>query len=154
LTSALREIVLAPDERLTAPCEEADLDAARAIEADLVGHVSQVGVAGLAAPQVGELIRVIAVKKVPRERPITVMVNPEIVWRSPVERIGTEGCLSLPGKVFLVARHERIVVEYTTILGSPVSQVLDGLRARVVQHEIDHLDGFLASDLDLSHNAR
>lgn len=97
---------------------------------------------GLAAPQVGILQRIIIIA--PEGKP-TAMINPKIL-RGEGEQIGEEGCLSIPGLYGNVARYETIEVEAYDRKGRAHAYELSGLPARVVQHEIDHLDGILFTD--------
>jgi peptide deformylase len=102
---------------------------------------------GLAAPQVGVRKRVIVVDISPVEEtavPIA-LVNPEIVGKQgQVE--GVEGCLSVPGVEGMVCRHESIVLRGLNEQGVPVTMEARGMLSRVLQHEIDHLDGILFVD--------
>lgn len=103
---------------------------------------------GLAAPQVGENIRVCVVVlnyDTPSEM-IIPMVNPEILSHGEEEVLGEEGCLSLPGIYAKVERWGEISVEFCDVGGGKHILQLNGLNARVVQHEIDHLDGVLFID--------
>ncbi|HUK94786.1 MAG TPA: peptide deformylase [Gaiellaceae bacterium] len=100
---------------------------------------------GLAATQIGVLRRVFVFHPDPEEE-IVALVNPRVVDASE-ERIGDdEGCLSLDSVVMPVERHERVTVEATDPEGNDLRLELDGLAARIVQHEIDHLDGVLILD--------
>jgi peptide deformylase len=100
---------------------------------------------GLAATQVGVLRKVFVFQPDPEEEPLA-LVNPRLVEGSD-ERIGDdEGCLSLQGVVIPVERHERIVVEASDPEGKDMRLELEGLPARVAQHELDHLDGILILD--------
>jgi peptide deformylase len=94
---------------------------------------------GLAAPQVGVRKRVIVVDV--SQDPI-VVVNPEI-GAAEGEQVGLEGCLSVPDLVGEVPRAEWVVVKGLNRQGKPVTVEGEGLLARVLQHEIDHLDGIL-----------
>ncbi|MFW5697415.1 MAG: peptide deformylase [Fimbriimonadaceae bacterium] len=98
---------------------------------------------GLAAPQVGVEERVIVVAP-GGQKPI-VMFNPEILEREGNE-LGEEGCLSIPGLYGDVERAERIVVKALDKRNDELTFEMEGLAARVVQHEIDHLDGVLFID--------
>jgi peptide deformylase len=69
------------------------------------------------------------------------MINPEITGRSAAELPGWEGCFSVPGLMGQVPRAERLTVAYTTPDGQQVTEDYEGYAARVIQHEIDHLDG-------------
>lgn len=105
---------------------------------------------GLAAPQVGEKVRVITIGQILFDDPVPAtwktLVNPEIVWASEEQGAQVEGCLSLPGRFGLVRRPVWCVVEYKDVEWKSCTQELHGLYARCVQHEIDHLDGRLISD--------
>jgi peptide deformylase len=98
---------------------------------------------GLAAPQVGISKRVIAVTLGWRTR---CLVNPTITWKSQQTELGEEGCLSFPGLFGMVERPREVHVEALDTSGKPVQLKLKGLDARVVQHEMDHLDGVLLPD--------
>ena len=75
--------------------------------------------------------------------PAVVMVNPEILEKSDNTILGEEGCLSMPDERGMVARAEMVKVRYFTLEGEPIETVFHGFPARIVQHEIDHLDGVL-----------
>lgn len=103
---------------------------------------------GLAAPQVGQNIRMILVTlgyQTDREQVVT-MVNPRIVKESAERECAEEGCLSLPGQYQKVERASGVQVEFFDLDGGRMVLDLDGLDARVVQHEIDHLEGVLFVD--------
>lgn len=97
---------------------------------------------GLAAPQIGILERIIVIS--PKGKPI-VLVNPEIT-KSEGEVSGEEGCLSIPGLYGDVLRAEYVEVKGLDKKGREVEYEMEGMAARVVQHEIDHLDGVLFID--------
>ncbi len=112
---------------------------------------------GLAAPQVAisQRLAVIEYGELPEDAPedapppdpkLYVILNPEIVTRSEELVNGTEGCLSLPGYVGSVMRHEAITVKAFNRHGRPVKIKAQGWLARIFQHEIDHLDGVLFID--------
>ncbi len=100
---------------------------------------------GLAATQLGVLHRVL-VYKAYVDDPVTALVNPELEWLSEELELGDEGCLSLPGVHVEVERHARLRVRASDETGDPVEVEAEGLEARVIQHEIDHLDGVLILD--------
>ncbi len=100
---------------------------------------------GLAAPQVGESIRMIVIAPAREGESPRVLVNPVIVDASGRE-VMEEGCLSVPGVKAKVRRRARVKVEYEMLAGGREGFEADGLLARVVQHEIDHLDGTLFID--------
>lgn len=114
--------------------------------AELVQHMEQImhaanGV-GLAAPQLGILQRIFVFDA---GEGFHALINPKILGRKG-EQIGVEGCLSLPGLQGDVARAEEVVVKATDQWGKPVRLRGEGLVARVIQHELDHLDGVLFID--------
>lgn len=100
---------------------------------------------GLAAPQIGIQKRLMVWRN-PETEEGYVLVNPRIVERSEETEVAEEGCLSIPGRVMQVERSERIVVEGANATGAPVKLEVTGLLARIMQHEIDHLDGNLILD--------
>jgi|SRR5579862_2039981 len=100
---------------------------------------------GLAATQVGILHRVL-VYRAYAEDPITAMVNPVIEWRSDELESAEEGCLSIPGVHVEVERPVRIRARAQDAFGEEMLIEVEGLQARVIQHEVDHLDGILILD--------
>jgi peptide deformylase len=102
---------------------------------------------GLAAPQLGVLRRVL-VYRTADDEPVTALVNPRIVSSQDESDIVEEGCLSL-GAATVVVEVERpvaLTLEAQTPDGEPVQIEAEGLQARVIQHEVDHLDGVLIID--------
>jgi peptide deformylase len=106
--------------------------------------IDSVGV-GLAANQVGVLHRLL-VYRVHQQSPVTALVNPEIDWTGDELETLEEGCLSLPNVHVDVERPVHIVVRALDEYGQPLTIEASGLEARVIQHEIDHLDGVLVLD--------
>jgi peptide deformylase len=100
---------------------------------------------GLAATQLGVLHRVLVYRAYP-EDPLTALVNPVVEWRSDELEIAEEGCLSLPGVHVEVERAARVRVRAQDPQGEGLQIEADGLTARVIQHEVDHLDGVLILD--------
>jgi len=100
---------------------------------------------GLAAPQVGQSLRLITVKPEP-DKEALVLINPRIKKASRKKTIIEEGCLSLPNTFRPVERPEKITLEALDINNHPVKMKVKGLLARTIQHEIDHLDGLLIVD--------
>ncbi len=102
---------------------------------------------GLAAPQLGILRRILVYRASDEDEP-KVLINPELVERSDETEVGTEGCLSLLGGELQVpvARHLRVRVSGRDASGDAVDLDVEGFEARVIQHEIDHLDGILIFD--------
>ena len=106
--------------------------------------------AGLAAPQIGVSLRVVIfeVTRNPRypdagEVPYTVLINPELTPLGDDTEDGWEGCLSVPGLRGLVPRYRRLRYRGYDANGLPIDRSVEGFHARVVQHEVDHLDGIL-----------
>jgi len=98
---------------------------------------------GLAAPQIGHNIRLITINT--EEGPIC-LVNPKITKRSWARETCEEGCLSLPNIFHKISRHKKINCKFTTELNKQATIEAEGLIARGLQHEIDHLDGILFID--------
>lgn len=98
---------------------------------------------GLAAPQIGKNIRLIVINT--KEGPLH-MINPEIAKRSWRKEWGDEGCLSVPNTFGKVSRHKKVACAYLDKNGQKNTLEAAGLMARVIQHEIDHLDGVLFTD--------
>lgn len=110
---------------------------------------------GLAAPQVGVSERVIVVEYAeddededapPARKKLYVVINPEIIWASEELVEGAEGCLSVPGWLGDVARHDAIALKGLNRSGQKIKINAEGWLARIFQHEIDHLDGILYID--------
>ena len=108
---------------------------------------------GIAAPQVYISKRVIIVASRPNlrypdapEMDAVVMVNPEILEFSQATTLGEEGCLSVPNERGQVQRAQSIKVLYHTLTGEVMESTFEGFPARIVQHEIDHLNGILFVD--------
>ncbi|ERP31413.1 peptide deformylase [Chitinivibrio alkaliphilus] len=103
---------------------------------------------GLAAPQVGVSLQMIAVDVWDGEQDPVVLVNPRITWASEEKDWDAEGCLSIPGITAPVERATSITVSAFTPHGDPlVLESVEGFFARALQHEIDHLRGILFVDL-------
>ncbi|HHX54573.1 MAG TPA: peptide deformylase [Clostridiales bacterium] len=118
-------------------------DRIRLLAADMIETMHEADGAGLAAPQVGVLRRMVVIET---EDEITyVMINPEIIERCGRQR-NVEGCLSVPGEWGVTDRPETVTVKYTDLDGK--EQTLSGseLLARAICHELDHLDGKLFID--------
>lgn len=99
---------------------------------------------GLAAPQVGVSKRLFVVGL--DNEPLHVFINPRVVAMSEETSEYEEGCLSFPGLYFTVVRPAAVDIEAVDVRGKPFRLSADGLLARVIQHEYDHLDGILFID--------
>jgi peptide deformylase len=100
---------------------------------------------GLAAPQLGVALRIV-VYRVGPDAPVIVLANPEIEWQSDDEETLEEGCLSIPGITVDVDRPVHVRVRALDEEGERRLVEASGLEARVIQHELDHLDGVLILD--------
>lgn len=98
---------------------------------------------GLAAPQVGQSLR-LCVIKIKNETHI--LINPKFRYKSWRKKIEEEGCFSLPGEYKPVKRHLKVTVEALNRKGEKITLKAEGLLSRALQHEIDHLDGILIID--------
>lgn len=101
--------------------------------------------AGLAAPQVGVLQRIIVVD-VNDENGLIELINPEIIRTSEEQTVLEEGCLSIPGAAYNVIRARQVKVKGLDRKGQAITIEAEGYLARALQHEIDHLDGVLLID--------
>jgi peptide deformylase len=123
------------------PVERFDEELLREV-ADMGRLMSDAVGIGLAAPQLGRLRRVL-VYRVEPDSPINALVNPELEWAGDEEELMEEGCLSLPAVHVDVERPIHVRVRARDERGEPLVIEASGLEARVIQHEMDHLDGVL-----------
>ncbi len=100
---------------------------------------------GLAATQVGVVHRLL-VYRVQQQAALAALINPEVEWSGRETESMEEGCLSLPGVLVEVDRPIHVRVRALNEFGEPIMIEASGLEARVIQHEIDHLDGVLILD--------
>jgi len=143
-------IVIAPDRRLKVRCKPVETvdDKVRAMLEDMLDTMYEAPGIGLAAPQVSDERRLVVIDVAREEEdpaPIR-FVNPEIVWASDETCVMNEGCLSIPDVYYDVTRPERVRARYLDETGAEQEIEADGLLARCIQHEIDHLDGVLFID--------
>lgn len=136
-------------QRLAAPVTRFDAEL-HALLADMDDTMRALGGAGIAAPQIGVSVRVVIFELADNPRyphiapvPYTVLVNPLVTPLTAEEDEGWEGCLSVPGMRGLVPRRRRVRYRGYDQYGAPVDRTVEGFHARVVQHEVDHLDGIL-----------
>ena len=147
---AMLPIIIAPDPRLkrkAAPVAKVD-GAIRRLMDDMLETMHAANGVGLAAPQVGELKRVIVVDIARKgEKPMRLrMANPEIVWASEEFELRDEGCLSFPEQFAEVRRPAKVRVSYLDHENEIREIEAEGLLSVCVQHEMDHLDGILLVD--------
>jgi peptide deformylase len=149
----IREILRMGDPRLlrvSEPVRRFDTPELRELLTDMFDTMVDAEGAGLAAPQIGVLLRVVVFGFERSERypdapavPKTILINPVIEALGDSMQDGWEGCLSVPGLRGLVPRYERIRYRGFDERGAAIDREVDGFHARVVQHECDHLDGIL-----------
>jgi peptide deformylase len=144
------DILLIPDQRLkqvAAPVTSVDASVRKLLDDMLETMYAAPGI-GLAAPQVGNLLRAVTIDLSRDNEPKTPLffVNPTIVWTSDELSTYQEGCLSIPDYYEDVERPSRVRVEYLDRNGEEQEMVAEGLLATCIQHEIDHLDGILFID--------
>lgn len=118
-------------------------DLHRRLISDMLDTMRDAPGVGLAGPQVGVMERIFVWET---DEEFGAVINPKIVSASDELVDGEEGCLSLPGLYYNVARPRSIVVEGLDENGDPIRWEVEDFRARVFQHEIDHLDGVLFVD--------
>jgi peptide deformylase len=135
--------------QVAAPVTRFD-DELKALVTDMDDTMRSLSGAGIAAPQIGVSQRVVIfeVRENPRYPhvtpvPYTVLVNPELTALDQETEDGWEGCLSVPGMRGLVPRFRRLRYRGQDLEGAPIDRTVEGFHARVVQHEVDHLDGIL-----------
>jgi peptide deformylase len=122
----------------------------KALISDMFDTMQAAGGVGLAAPQIGESVRVVVFGFETNERypeapavPRTILLNPVLTPLGKEEEDGWEGCLSVPGLRGLVPRYRRLHYRGVDPYGEAIDRTVEGFHARVVQHEVDHLDGIL-----------
>jgi peptide deformylase len=149
----IREVLRMGDPRLwekSLPVKELQSKELHSLLEDMRDTMAHLNGAGLAAPQIGVGLRVVifGVQSNPRypgveEVPDTVLINPEIQPLGDEAEEGGEGCLSVPGMRGWVPRWRRLKYQGFDEKGQPFEREVEGFHARVVQHEVDHLDGVL-----------
>ncbi|HEX6387716.1 MAG TPA: peptide deformylase [Anaerolineae bacterium] len=155
---AILDIVTLPGSILrqkTRPVTRFDAELQKLID-DMIETMRSANGVGLAAPQVGRPLRLAVIESLPKvdeegneiedSRELFVIINPEIVAESRDMVDGIEGCLSIPGYVGEVARHQSVRVRGQDRTGKKTRWRLNGWTARIFQHEIDHLNGVLYID--------
>jgi peptide deformylase len=150
---AVRQVLKMGDPRLLArarPVEDFDSPALAQLVVDMRDTMHALNGAGLAAPQIGVGLQVVMfeVEANPRyphaERvPFTVLINPVLTPLTDAMEEDWEGCLSVPGMRGRVPRYLRLRYQGLDLRGNPIDRTVDGFHARVVQHEVDHLQGIL-----------
>lgn len=151
-TAARRRAALAAVRKYGDPVLRSKARPVDRFDDDLRDEIAKMGVLmhdahgiGLAATQVGILHRVL-VYRVEQDSPVNALVNPEIEWSSKDKEWSEEGCLSLPAVLVDVERPVHVRVRAQDEQGERITIEASGLEARVIQHELDHLDGVLILD--------
>ena len=134
---------------VAAPVANFDAELASLIT-DMNDTMRSLSGAGIAAPQIGVSLRVVTFElnenpRYPQLTPVpyTVLVNPQLTVLDQEQEEGWEGCLSVPGMRGLVPRYRRLRYQGFDATGTAIDRTVEGFHARVVQHEVDHLDGIL-----------
>lgn len=145
---AIRNIRTIGDEILTKECREVTKmnDHTRTLIEDMIDTMYEANGVGLAAPQVGVLKRIVVIDVNPDEADPIIFVNPHIIETSG-EQTDNEGCLSVPGKAGKVTRPNYVKCEALDENMEPFVIEGEGLLARAICHELDHLEGKLYVDL-------
>jgi len=135
--------------QIAAPVVRFDAELA-ALVSDMDETMRSLSGAGIAAPQIGVSLRVVIFElrenpRYPHVSPVpyTVLVNPTLTPLGEEQDEGWEGCLSVPGMRGLVPRFHSLRYQGFDLQGAPIDRTVEGFHARVVQHEVDHLDGIL-----------
>jgi peptide deformylase len=160
---ALRQIVTLPEpvlRRKAKPVTKFDRNLQTLID-DMIETMRAAPGVGLAAPQVNVPQRLIVIEyaeeeeeeetaeaeeKPPKPKQLFVMINPEIVKASDEMVVGVEGCLSIPGLMGEVERHQALQIKGLNRRGQQMKLKVDGWLARIFQHEIDHINGVVFTD--------
>ena len=144
---ALREIRVYGDEILEKHCREIKevTPRIRELAQDMLETMYDAQGVGLAGPQVGVLKRIVVIDVEDEHGPI-IMINPQII-ESDGEQTGDEGCLSVPGKVGTVTRPEHVIAKAYDLKMNEFTIEGEGLLARAICHELDHLDGKMYVEL-------
>ncbi len=150
---AIRDVLKMGDPRLLTPAQRVEDFASPELAqlvVDMHDTMRALDGAGLAAPQIGVGLQVVIFELSSNPRypdvesvPFTVLINPVLTPQSDRLENGWEGCLSVPGMRGLVPRHVALRYQGYDAAGRPIDRSVSGFHARVVQHEVDHLNGML-----------
>lgn len=148
------EIVKSPSKILFTKSQEVTKidDSVRDLVKQMLEKLSTIEGVGLAAPQIGKNLRITVIgfqpteeqiKKNPSLKPIPklVLINPQIIYHSKQMAVEKEGCLSVGNKEIAVPRYDKIVVQFQDEFGKKQKLKARGYLARIIQHEVDHLEG-------------
>lgn len=138
------QLVKYPDPILTTPCQLFDFNIPpinpHHLATEMLSFMYDIKGIGLSANQVGYPYRVFCIRGEPTP---FVMFNPKIVSMSDEKTVLDEGCLSFPGIIVKIKRSSQVRVRFMTPSGGTDTKTFDGLSAKAIQHEMDHLDGIL-----------
>jgi peptide deformylase len=150
---AIREVLKMGDPRLlkvAEPVREFGTPELESLLVDMRETMRDLNGAGLAAPQIGVGLRLVIFgfeqsPRYPEAEPVpfTVLINPRLTPLGDIQEEDWEGCLSVPGMRGLVPRYRDLRYAGVDAAGAPIDRTVSGFHARVVQHEVDHLDGIL-----------
>jgi len=139
------KIVKIPDPILnkkTSAVKKIDAGVVKLVD-EMIAACRQVNGIGLAAPQVGKSVRLCIINLEHMGLPPFALINPKIIKTSARKVEMEEGCLSIPGIFGMVSRPEKVTVEALNLEGEKHKFQADGMLSRVIQHEVDHLEGIL-----------
>lgn len=137
-----------PDERLSTACPPVEHEDLTGLISDLLDTMYDAGGRGLAAPQTGHMKRVFVMDchwKEGTPEPMA-MINPVIMAAERIPVVMEEGCLSIPGITIGVERHKAVTVTWQSEIGEFHMNDFDGIEARCILHELDHLNGIVTLD--------
>ena len=147
---SIRPIIQLPDKRLRRVSEPvAKIDAeVKKLVADMFETMYEAPGVGLAAVQIGVPKRIVTIDATrgEEEKQPFVLINPEILWASDEKSVLEEGCLSIPEYIDEVERPAKVKARFLDLEGRTIEVEAEGLFARVMQHEIDHINGVLFID--------
>lgn len=143
-------LVYYPDQRLKTVCSSVTQvdEAVQQLIEDMIETMYAEEGCGLAAPQIGSLLRIFVgddFKEEGKKNPF-VMINPEIIWHDEAEHTRAEGCLSIPDAFVEMTRPQAVKVKYLNRDGQETEEMITEFKARIIQHENDHLNGVLMID--------
>lgn len=150
------KIIECPDPFLEKPSIQVEeiTEEIKTLAKDMAETMKEAVGVGLAAPQVGYHLRMVAISPTKRKRtepprddeldaPALILINPKVTWASEKTAPYEEGCLSVPGIYAKVDRPTEVKVKYMTLSGEEKEEHFKDMMAVIVQHEMDHLDGIL-----------
>ncbi len=150
------DIVQIGDERLrNKNIDVTNIDDIKNLVVNMLNTLYDSNGCGIAAPQVGENINLFMIEVISKDEdgeeyityPLNVFVNPKIIEYSEEKDIDYEGCLSVGDFYAMVERSTKVKIEYTNLFGEKIVEEIEGFPARAIQHEYDHLQGRIYTDI-------